>query len=613
MKQMIVLFIAIAIACVEATNVTVDWNRPTGTNLTILPSLQVVAHSSLVPTSPIHDQVFRSLAALKPKMARYASWFPYPRQAVAELDPPTQGYTCTPMSIVLGQVEPVLLTCGPPIDSHLKPTIASITFASFGTPRGYCGNFTIDPTCDSGEKVASYVSAMCVGKADCWLDPAWFENPCPSKQQTPYFAVQARCSVESAIVTHWNFTVPDSVFGEFWEAVEGNTSNPIVNFCTQPAWLFSPTDWSYQQQEDVPVYSYTKGQATSQQNFSALADYYGRLLSWYTLGGFINEAGFYEYSGHYLNITTYEVFNEVDYEHGFTAQTYTLAFDAIVRGIRKWADPDKSIKFVGLSLPNIDDTAIVASWANYFLNASNHDADVRDSLDFIGYHAYPTNGPYTSDPKSMEQLFAYADDFVDNKVKTIDEIIKKLSPTTQTLLDETGTDMDNVLTPGLPPPKNNPTYWVASGAYFAYMYARLATNSNTTVRVFSQSQLMDGPPQEPSVTMLDWTTGLGTARYWVLKLLIDSFAVGDVFVSTSVTNTTALYAQGWLEAKGGKRSLLVINKLSVAQDVFFNGEQSCAALVVDTTTGLGPARSLLCDKSIITLLPFATAVVTFDR
>jgi len=32
--------------------------------------------------------------------------------------------------------------------------------------------------------------------------------------------------------------------------------------------------------------------------------------------------------------------------------------------------------------------------------------------------------------------------------------------------------MDGVLAPGLTPPDDNPRYWVASGGYFAYLFAR---------------------------------------------------------------------------------------------------------------------------------------------
>ena len=42
-----------------------------------------------------------------------------------------------------------------------------------------------------------------------------------------------------------------------------------------------------------------------------------------------------------------------------------------------------------------------------------------------------------------------------------------------------------------------------------------------------QSQYMDAPGQEPSVSMLDWSTGRGTAKYWVNDLLLSSFTPGE--------------------------------------------------------------------------------------
>ena len=51
-------------------------------------------------------------------------------------------------------------------------------------------------------------------------------------------------------------------------------------------------------------------------------------------------------SGHFLNITTWEVFNEPDYEHGHTPQSYVLEFGAIVAGIRRHADPEKKIQLM---------------------------------------------------------------------------------------------------------------------------------------------------------------------------------------------------------------------------------------------------------------------------
>ena len=51
------------------------------------------------------------------------------------------------------------------------------------------------------------------------------------------------------------------------------------------------------------------------------------------------------------------------------------------------ADPNKTISFVGMSLPNIDSPATVVEWTEYFLNASNHAPEARDALQYIGYNA----------------------------------------------------------------------------------------------------------------------------------------------------------------------------------------------------------------------------------
>lgn len=144
-------------------------------------------------------------------------------------------------------------------------------------------------------------------------------------------------------------------------------------------------------------------------------------------------------SGHHLNITVWEVYNEVDHEHKHTPATYTQDFDAIVQGIRQHADPNRTISFVGMSLPNIDNTDTVVEWASYFLNTSNHAPVARDALQYIGYHAYPTADYPMRTKDDLEQLFAYVDDFVDTKVAAVQAVIERLSPGTKTMLDECGT------------------------------------------------------------------------------------------------------------------------------------------------------------------------------
>jgi hypothetical protein len=51
------------------------------------PTLQVVVNPMLNRTSPVHDQIFQALRDLGADYVRYVPWLPYPRLAVAELEP----------------------------------------------------------------------------------------------------------------------------------------------------------------------------------------------------------------------------------------------------------------------------------------------------------------------------------------------------------------------------------------------------------------------------------------------------------------------------------------------------------------------------------------------
>jgi len=56
---------------------------------------------------------------------------------------------------------------------------------------------------------------------------------------------------------------------------------------------------------------------------------------------------------------------------------------------------------------------------------------------------------------------------------------------------------------------------------------------------------MDAPGQEPSVSLLDWASGNGTASYWVTWLVIRAFSPGvDTLVSTNVSASSVLSNTG---------------------------------------------------------------------
>src|SRR5256885_16325720 len=70
----------------------IDWNKTLRVSKST-PTLQVVTNPMLNPGSPIHDAAFRALKALGADYVRYVPWLPYPKIAVAELEPPTANQT----------------------------------------------------------------------------------------------------------------------------------------------------------------------------------------------------------------------------------------------------------------------------------------------------------------------------------------------------------------------------------------------------------------------------------------------------------------------------------------------------------------------------------------
>lgn len=377
------------------------------------------------------------------------------------------------------------------------------------------------------------------------------------------------------------------MMADFWNAVDGDNSEAIPNFSTQPAWLYDAHDKA---------------------NLPALGDYYGRLLAWYTKGGVHDECGVYHHSGHSYNITLWEIFNEPIAEHSHTVESYTAEFDAVVEGIRKWADPEKRIKFVGMNLANIRTAEEVQQWAAYFLNTSNHAPGAKDAMDFIGYHSYPTNGAdYTSDPTTMKHLFDYYDAFV-AEVNATAALARSLSPGTGTILDECGTTRLPTFS-NLSDPSTGNLYFVASGAGFVYLYLKAST-LGIDLPVVGMSQLMDDVTREPGVTMLDWTNGKGTARYWALRLLREAVAPGDSFVPTTAGIAT-VFAQAVVTAGSDSKRVVVVNKVCAESTVTVRGATpSCHALMVDTVSGEGAPRKVACGSGgTVALGPFATAVV----
>jgi len=79
--------------------VAVDWKSTLRISRSI-PTLQVVVNPPLRHGSAIHDPVYAALLDLAAENVRYVPWFPYPRLAVAELEPPTATKTSWDFSLI---------------------------------------------------------------------------------------------------------------------------------------------------------------------------------------------------------------------------------------------------------------------------------------------------------------------------------------------------------------------------------------------------------------------------------------------------------------------------------------------------------------------------------
>eukprot|EP00055_Hartaetosiga_balthica_P009775 m.39890 g.39890 ORF g.39890 m.39890 type:complete len:643 (-) comp6894_c0_seq2:1647-3575(-) len=332
----------------------------------------------------------------------------------------------------------------------------------------------------------------------------------------------------STKATSWNFEDITPQLFAFMNATYGNGHTVVPNFSTQPTWMYDTNDWSYPTDPNTCDFQYPRGNANANTT-ELVAAYYARLLSWLVKGEFDDEFGVRHTGGPKYNLTHWEVFNEPQGCHGLTMEGYNEQYDAVVTAIREAADPEHRIKFVGLAA-----SGSPLDWISYFLDPNNHKAGIP--RDYVSFHFY-ANCPNRTDPQNYENFFVEADGFL-LQAHQIASVRASLSPGTKISCDEMGVILpdDNVASP-VPFPK---VYWNAAGAMYAYLVGEL---TKVGFEVLGQSQLAGTPPQPqwdihesqyPSVSLLDWTTGEGNGRYWVLKMLIEEFGPGDHLVNTSI-------------------------------------------------------------------------------
>ncbi|CAF3259575.1 unnamed protein product [Rotaria sp. Silwood2] len=242
----------------------------------------------------------------------------------------------------------------------------------------------------------------------------------------------------------------------------------------------------------------------------------------------------------------------------------------------------------------------------YFLNHSNHAPNIP--LDMIAYHFYAWSESRTC-PLAYEALFEQLET-VTFEVEQIEEIRKRLSPETRTTIDELGVILPDDNTPGV---LQFPLiFWNAPGALYAYSWVKLSQQSIDVVGQ-SRPELSDLQlqPQYPSVSMVNGTTGAGTAKYWTSKLLIDTAEIDSdqaMRTLTSDVNRKYVFSQAFIR-KNGRRWMLIVNKRFANVDVFLPGATGGKLQVVNEASGFGPAIITELSLSRITLTCFAVAVV----
>jgi hypothetical protein len=401
--------------------------------------------------------------------------------------------------------------------------------------------------------------------------------------------------------TSWDFSLIDPMTRDFLAATEGHST--VMNFSTIPTWLFK-TDKpvSYPADPDQVYWDYTQGTELKDPSGAELGDYYARLVSWYTRGGFTDENGKRHTSGFHYTFPIWEVLNEVDFEHKMTPQQYTARYDAIVSAIHK-VSPDT--KFMGLALA---DPSADPRYFEYFLNPANHRQGIP--LDYVSYHFYAHPSADQDINDWQFTFFAQADQFLAT-VRYIDAIRQRLSPQTRTDTDELGvilTSDEVEIRDGKAYPDKIPNlYWNAAAAVYAYLYGALAKQG---IDVIGESQLVGYPSQFPSVTMVNWKNSKPNARYWVLSLLKDNFRPGDQLVETTLSSNSDIAAQGFITPAGKK--LLLVNKRKRVIDVTLpDGAQNGNISTVDEATGDDPARASKQQGTHLALAPFAVVVLSF--
>jgi hypothetical protein len=400
--------------------------------------------------------------------------------------------------------------------------------------------------------------------------------------------------------TSWDFSQIDPIVEDFFAATENRSS--VFTMSTIPTWMFKQADpGPIPANPAEAMWGYEPGEQLRDPSGKEVAHYYARIAQWYTQGGFKDELGKTFSSPHHYKIAYWEVLNEPEYEHAFSIENYIGLYDTVTAAVHQVSP---ATKFVGMSLAEPQNHP---DKFEKFLNPANHAPGTP--LDAISYHFYAVPEPGESDEVQQYTFFARADAFL-NSVRYIESIRKRLSTRTETHINEAGCIAADDLGQGPDSMRRAPPaqYWNLCGAMFAYLYAGLAEQG---IDVLGASQLVGFPTQFPSVSLVDWNTGLPNARYRVLELLHRNFGPGDRQVKVSYKSAD-VFVGGYVSASGEKKMLLV-NKRNQDAVVHLAGLAGAMEEHVDVRTGGGAIARGRVDADQLALGPFGVSVVTLPH
>jgi hypothetical protein len=223
----------------------------------------------------------------------------------------------------------------------------------------------------------------------------------------------------------------------------------------------------------------------------------------------------------------------------------------------------------------------------------------------ISYHFYASPTKEQTMENWQYTFFDQADRFL-TSIRYIESIRKRLSPQTQTDLDEIGSILPTDWhpdTPYDPGPPIQPDYWNASAAVYAYLYLESA---KLGIDIVGESQLVGFPSQFPSVTMVDWQTGKPNARFSVLQLLHDHLKPGATLVETKLIPKD-IDALAFEDSSG--RHILLVNKRHRSMQVALPSEFHTGTVSFVATGSQSLQKASVPPTGTLQLDPFGVVIV----